>query len=96
MATTDPTVPAPDDGTPTGTPIKKAAKYKAMVKKAPATPDPADSQPTSLMVQKADGSIGPWGNDTVPAKKPVPQTKSAPVMSDKARGYSNTYYTPNH
>lgn len=94
MATIDTTVPAPDDGTPPGTPIKKVAKYKAMVKKTPATP--TDGQPTSLMVEKADGSIGPWGNDTLPAKKPVPQTKSTPAMSDKARGYSNTYYTPNH
>jgi hypothetical protein len=94
----DPTSTTPDGGTPTGgTPAtKKAAKYKAMVKKAPVNDGDADNQPTSLMVQKADGSIGPWGNDTVPAKKPVPQTKSAPQMSDKARGYSNTYYTPNH
>lgn len=87
---------APDGGTPTGgTAGKKkatpAGKYKAMVGKAS-----PDSVQTPLMVEKADGSVGQWGNDIPPAKKPAVQTKGAPQMSDKAKGYSSNYYTPNH
>jgi len=86
---------APDGGTPTGgTPAKKkatpAGKYKAMVKK------PAQDTTQMLMVEKADGSVGPWGNDIPPAKKQQPPTKPAPKLSDKALGYSSNYYPPNH
>lgn len=86
---------APDGGTPAGGgAVKKRAtpvgKYKAMVKKPT-----ADTVQTPLMVQKADGTVGPWGNDIKPGKNYGGQTKPGLDMSDKAKGYSSTYYTPN-
>lgn len=86
---------APVGGTPSGGgAVKKratpAGKYKAMVKKAS-----ADTVQTPLMVEKADGSIGPWGNDIKPSKNYAGQTKPPLDMSDKAKGYSSNYYTPN-
>lgn len=88
----DTTTTPPDGGTVTPTVKKKptpVGKYKSMVK-------PAAADTSQLMVQKADGSIGPWGNDITPPKKPATQTTGAPQLSDKAKGYSNNYYTPNH
>lgn len=73
-----------------GDPKKKkpnpADNYKRMV----AQPDTA-----KLMVEKADGSIGEWGND-IPSPPPTlnPPKKKIP-LSDKASGLSNTYYPAN-
>lgn len=81
--------------TPAGgtvTPGKKkpspVGKYKSMVK-------PAAADTSQLMVEKADGSTGPWGNPIKPATTPAIKTKAAPDLSDKAKGYSNNYYSPN-
>lgn len=68
--------------------VTPAGKYKAMVA-------PADTTQQPLMVEKADGTIGQWGNDPNAPKKKVVQTKPQLNLSDKAKGYSNSYYSPN-
>lgn len=73
-----------------GDPKKKTksqpAKYKQMV---------APSDSTKLMVEKADGSIGEWGNPIKPTAAPAAASPQKPQMSDKASGLSNTYYPAN-
>lgn len=69
-----------------------AGRYKAMVK--PQTP--VAKQDTLPWVQKADGSVGPWGNDpNKPASPPPAPLNGQPKMSDKANGTSSTYYSAN-
>lgn len=72
-------------------PLKKTpvSKYKAMVK--------PDTTQQPMLVQKADGTIGPWGNPlNAPQKQiPLPATTNPLPLSDKARGLSNSYYPAN-
>lgn len=86
-----------------GPPVKKkpspAGAYKAMVKKpqqAAADTTKPLSPTNPLMVEKKDGSIGQWGNPLPPDKPAVaPPAKKQLELSDKAKGYSNTYYRAN-
>lgn len=86
----------PDDKLPK----KKATgpqKYKAMIKKPELQKLAADttqalSPKNPLMVEKADGSVGQWGNPVPPSKAPTPPVKKQLLMSDKARGLSSNYY----
>lgn len=99
----DNSITTPSDGG--GAPPKKkpnpAANYKKMVAPAPGQAMAADTSqapsPTNpIMVEKADGTVGQWGNDIpLPKKTPPPMKKQLP-LSDKAKGTSNSYYPPNH
>lgn len=57
-----------------------------------ANPNLPLSPTNPLMVEKRDGSIGQWGNPLTPDSPnpyiPIPNMQ----LSDKARGFSNTYY----
>lgn len=85
-----------------GPPAKKkptaAGSYKTMVKKpsqlAADTTKPL-SPTNPLMVEKADGSIGQWGNPLPPNNPSPTPAKRQLKMSDKANGNSSTYYRAN-
>jgi hypothetical protein len=48
-----------------------------------------------FLVEKADGTIGQWGNPIIPTPPPaVPIVPPIPI-SDKARGYGDAYFPPN-
>lgn len=73
-----------------------AAKYKGMISKT--APSDDGTQPNGngpLMVQKADGSVGEWGNPVQPPVTPAAPSKKKPLMSDKANGTSDAYYPAN-
>lgn len=62
-----------------------------------------------LLTEHKDGTVRQWGEEPTPATNPnllpkqmlppampVKQNKPTPDLSDKAKGYSSNYYTPNH
>jgi len=91
-----------DPGDPTVPPGKKtpAANYKAMKGKtnpmlgAGADPTKPVSATNPLMVQKADGSVGQWGNSLTTPTAPIAPVKKQIPLSDKAKGLSSQYFTP--
>lgn len=66
-------------------------KYK---KTKPAATDTAatSKKPQPFLVEKKDGSIGQWGNDLPDDAQATPIAKKKSLLSDKARGLSNSYY----
>lgn len=68
--------------------ISGPAKYKAMVKKT--DPD-STAKKEILLVEKPDGRIAQWGNDLPVTNRPLPPVKKQAILSDKARGLSNSY-----
>lgn len=90
-------MPADSGGTAKKKPVATpATKYKGMVNKTAPSDDGTQTNGQGLlMVQKDDGSVGPWGNPVKPPAPALPPAKKKQVMSDKAAGNSTMYYPAN-
>jgi len=83
-------------------------KPKVTLEQGKIDPDAEWFKKHPLQTEHADGTVRTWGEDTLAKKNPyvlpkqmlppVPEPKggSSKNLSDKAKGYSNYYYTPNH
>lgn len=86
--------------TPTSDPDTHMGKYGVPIKRSEfeASQKDKDGLKFDNFDHYADW-VGGWARPTkpAPAEKPdTKQTKPTLDLSDKAKGYSNTYYTPNH
>lgn len=75
-------------------PIDTTAMAKPPMQQSANDPSKPLSPTNPLMVEKADGSVGQWGNDLKIPKTIIPAIKKTTPLSDKARGLSNTYDDP--